>query len=361
MTITTRAMLLAAACAFAGAAAAQTAPATSPPAASATMPPAPPANRAPPTIVAPSVRAGIAAWQAGDYALAIGNWRPLADRGDADAQYNIAQAYFLGRGVPQNSNLAEQWYERAARQGNEEAQANYGLLLFQNGRRREAMPWIEQAANRGDPRAQYVFGTALYNGDLVPADLPRAYAMMSRAAAAGLPPAVSQLAAMEPHLTAEDRARGAQLAGSLPSPPAQVATAVPPRTPAITQSRPPEARPPAQATRTRPEHPVQTAERPPAPRPRPEHPVQTAERPPAPAPAAVASAGGRWRIQLGAFSSEAAARRAWGGVAGRLGGLRPIVVHAGAVFRLQAGPLASRAAADQVCARAHIACFPVAP
>src|SRR6185503_11457379 len=105
-------------CAFAGAAAAQT----------------PPAPSAPPRIAAPSVRAGVEAWQAGNYAVAIGNWRPLADRGDADAQYNIAQAYFLGRGVPQNSNLAEQWYQRAARQGHEEAQANYGLLLFQNGR-----------------------------------------------------------------------------------------------------------------------------------------------------------------------------------------------------------------------------------
>jgi cell division septation protein DedD len=304
----------------------------------------------------------IAAWQAGDFTLAIGNWRPLADRGDADAQYNIAQAYFLGRGVPQNSNLAEQWYERAAHQGHEEAQANYGLLLFQNGRRREAMPWIEQAANRGDPRAQYVFGTALYNGDLVPADLPRAYAMMSRAAAAGLPPAVSQLAAMEPHISAEDRAHGTQIASSLPAPPTQVALAMPPRTPAVTQSRPPEPRAPAQPTRTRPEHPIQTAERlpPPAPRPRPEHPVQAAERPSAPVPAA-AAAGGRWRIQLGAFSSETNARRAWGEVAGRLTGLRPIVVHAGAVFRLQAGPLAGRAAADQACARAHMACFPVAP
>ena len=85
-----------------------------------------------------SVRAGVEAWQAGNYDEAIRQWRPLADRGDADAQYNIAQAYFLGRGVPQNMNLAEQWYERAARQGHEEAQANYGLLLFQNGRRREA-------------------------------------------------------------------------------------------------------------------------------------------------------------------------------------------------------------------------------
>src|SRR6185437_12796815 len=182
--------------------------------------------------------------------------------------------YFLGRGVPQNSNLAEQWYERAARQGHEEAQANYGLLLFQNGRRREAMPWIEQAANRGDPRAQYVYGTALYNGDLVPADLPRAYAMMSRAAAAGLPPAITQLQAMEPHLSAEDRAHGAQIASSLPAPPAQLAAAPPPRGPAVAESRPP-AHPPAAHPRPRPEHPVQTAEQlPPAqPRPRPEHPV----------------------------------------------------------------------------------------
>jgi cell division septation protein DedD len=317
-------------------------------------------------VAAPSVRAGLAAWQAGDYALAIGNWRPLADRGDPDAQYDIAQAYFLGRGVPQNSNLAEQWYERAARQGHEEAQANYGLLLFQNGRRREAMPWIEQAANRGDPRAQYIYGTVLYNGDLAPADLPRAYAMMSRAAEAGLPPAISQLAAMEPHISPEDRARGLQLANSMPGAPVQVAMAAPPQhTPAVTQSRPPVPRAPAQTMRTRPEHPVQTPERlpPPAPRARPEHPVQTAERPPAPVPAAPAApaAGGRWRIQLGAFSSEANARRAWGEAAGRLGGLRPIVVHAGAVFRLQAGPLAGRAAADQACARAHMACFPVAP
>jgi hypothetical protein len=248
----TRAFLLAAALAASAGAAAQTGPAPRP---------AGPTPGGPvPTVTAPSVRAGLAAWQAGDYALAIGNWRPLADRGDPDAQYDIAQAYFLGRGVPQNSNLAEQWYERAARQGHQDAQANYGLLLFQNGRRREAMPWIEQAANRGDPRAQYVFGTALYNGDLVPADLPRAYAMMSRAAAAGLPPAIGQLQAMEPHLTPEDRARGSQIAQTLPEPPVtEMATAAPPRGPALAPDRP-HARPPA-APRP-PARPVQTAERP---------------------------------------------------------------------------------------------------
>jgi cell division protein FtsN len=186
--------------------------------------------------------------------------------------------------------------------------------------------------------------------------------MMSRAAAAGLPPAVSQLAAMEPHISAEDRAHGTQIASSLPAPHTQIATVGPARIPAVTQSRPPEAHGPAPTPRVRPERPVQTAERPPVapPHPRPERPARTAERPTAPAPA-LASAGGRWRIQLGAFSSEANARSAWGPVAGRLSGLRPVVVHAGAVFRLQAGPLASRAAADQACSRAHVACIPVAP
>jgi cell division septation protein DedD len=346
MKIRTRFWLLAAACSFAGAAAgAQEAPA--PPASA----PAGPA----PAVAAPNVRAGIEAWQAGNYPLAIGNWRPLADRGDADAQYNIAQAYFLGRGVPQNSNLAEQWYQRAARQGHEEAQANYGLLLFQNGRRREAMPWIEGAANRGDPRAQYVLGTALFNGDLVGRDLPRAYALMSRAAAAGLPPAISQLAAMDPSLSAEDRARGDVLARALPSreAPTRMADAspprTPPRTPIVTQSRPPEpsrVRPQPRPTTTTTTTTTTTAnpERPPV-------------RNPAPAPAA----GGRWRIQLGAFSSDANARRAWGAAAGRLPGLQPAYVRAGNVVRVQAGPLRDRAAAARACAAVGNGCFPIAP
>jgi len=340
------------------AAAAQSQPNPVPP------PPAAPApSAAPVTVAAPNVRAGIEAWQAGNYALAIGNWRPLADRGDADAQYNIAQAYFLGRGVPQNANLAEQWYARAARQGHEQAQANYGLLLFQNGRRREAMPWIEQAANRGDPRAQYVLGTALYNGDLVAQDLPRAYALMSRAAQTGLPPAVSQLEAMNRLISAEDRSRGTDLAASMPTmaPPAQTSGG-PPRT-QVAQAQPP-AQPPVQ-TRAVPTPPVRIAPTPtqpqaqPRPQPQPQ-PQQPRSAPPAPAQA-LATSGGRWRIQLGAFSSEAAARHAWSSVSGRLAGLQPNVVRAGAVFRLQAGPLANRAAADRACTQARQACFPVAP
>ncbi len=331
MTIKMRAWLLAAAVSLAGAAVAQD--------------------------VSPgNVRTGVEAWQAGNHDEAIRLWRPLADRGDADAQYNIAQAYFLGRGVPRNMNLAEQWYERAARQGHEEAQGALGLILFQNGRRREAMPWIESAAERGDPRAQYVLGTALFNGDLVGQDSARAYALMIAAAASGLPPAVSQLAEMERHISADERARGAEMAQALRRGPApvEIAAASPPPPPAPPPSRRPR---PTPVPPSRIESPIVTAVTAP-PRARPDHrPAQAAPRP---APA-MAAAGGRWRIQLGAFSSEANARRAWSAVAGRLPGLTPHYVRAGAVFRLQAGPLASRAAADRACAAARQACFPVAP
>lgn len=351
MTMTLRAWLVAATSLLAGVAAAQPAPAPAPP---------PPAANfgVPPTVAAPSVRAGIAAWQSGSYDLAIGNWRPLADRGDPDAQYNLAQAYFLGHGVPQNSNLAEQWYERAARQGHQEAEANYGLLLFQNGRRQEAMPWIQRAAGRGDPRAQYVLGTALFNGDLIGQDLPRAYALMSRAAAAGLPPAVSQLQAMQPHLSADDRARGEAIAQTLPTAPVPSQLAAGPVT-----------RPPAPPAVSMPAHPVRVATAQPHPvaappvRPAPQHPpVPPAAHAPvrAPAPTPVAP-GGHWRIQLGAFSTEANARHAWSGYAARLGGAQPAIVHAGPVFRLQAGSFASRAAALQACGRVGGGCFPVAP
>ncbi|MDQ8755273.1 SPOR domain-containing protein [Sphingosinicella sp. LHD-64] len=297
---------------------------------------------------APSVEVGFNAWQAGNYDEAVRNWRPRADRGDADAQFNLGHAYRLGRGVPQNMNLAEQWYERAARAGHQEAQAMYGVILFQNGRRAEAMPYIRRGAEQGDPRAQYVYGTALFNGDLVPRDLPRAWAMMTRSAAQGLAPAQSQLREMEQHLSAEDRARGDEIAAALvqsaPAASARVDAPAPPPVRVATTEVPPSTTPTPQPRPSAPPPPAPAATRP-------------TPRPTTPAPAA----GGRWRIQLGAFSSEANARSAWNAVRSRLPGLEPYYVRAGTVFRLQAGPLASRAAAAQACAAARQACFPVAP
>src|SRR5881398_2138414 len=74
------------------------------------------------------VKAGFDAWQRGDFAAAVAEWRPLADRGDADAQYNLGQAYKMGRGVPSDLRIAQTWYEKAAQQGHPQAAANLGLM-----------------------------------------------------------------------------------------------------------------------------------------------------------------------------------------------------------------------------------------
>src|SRR3954453_9751662 len=84
-------------------------------------------------VAAQSVKAGIDAWQRAEYANAVAIWRPLAESGDADAQFNLGQAYRLGRGVPINLAAAKTWFERAAATGHVDAETTLGLLLFQNG------------------------------------------------------------------------------------------------------------------------------------------------------------------------------------------------------------------------------------
>src|SRR5690606_30687026 len=106
----------------------------------------------------------------GDYKAAVNQWKGPAERGDPDAQFNLAQAYKLGQGVDRDMSRAETLYERAAANGHLQAADNYGLLLFQRGERAKAMPFIHAAAGRGDPRAQYVLGLAYFNGDHMPKD-----------------------------------------------------------------------------------------------------------------------------------------------------------------------------------------------
>jgi TPR repeat protein len=158
------------------------------------------------------VKKGVDAWERGDYPTAIGQWRPMAIKGDADAQFNLAQAYRFGRGVPMDMKQAEDWYRRAASQGHLQAEDNLGLIMFQNGDRQNALPIIERSANRGEPRAQYVLGTSLFNGDFGRKDWVRAYALMTRASAAGLARASSSLAQMDRFIPMADRQKGLALA-----------------------------------------------------------------------------------------------------------------------------------------------------
>jgi cell division septation protein DedD len=265
---------------------------------------------------AQTVRAGIDAWQKGDAAGAVGIWRPLAEKGDADAAFNLGQAYRLGKGVPLDLAQAQSWLERAARKGHIDAAATLGLLLFQNGNRVSGMRWLKGAAQAGEPRALLMVGTAMYNGDEVPRDPVTAYAYVSRAAAQGLAPAKATLADMDQVMPLEQRQKGLALAqamagGKKPAPKAVVQKSSP--APKQTEAAKPVAAKPLAA-------------------------------------APVASATGNWRIQLGAFGQKSSAQTLFGKLSGRLGGRQAYYVPVGGMTRLQAGPYPSKSAADAACA-----------
>ncbi|MFA6219153.1 MAG: SPOR domain-containing protein [Erythrobacter sp.] len=326
------------------------------------------------------VKAGVDAWTRGDYAAAVREWVGPAQQGDPDAQFNLAQAYRLGRGVDPDPKQAEALYERAAAQGHVKAADNFGLLLFQRGERERAMPYVMAAAMRGDPRSQYLLGIAHFNGDLAQKDWRRAYALLTLANSAGLPQAGPAIQQMDQHIPLEDRQAAQLLAASLKaeSDAARardlaavdlalgsegVTSGVSPAPPPALPSAPsPTARPAQQASvpqhagadytlpqRSQPvvvartDQPVRQAPAIPAP----------ARTMPSPAPTALAApADGPWKVQLGAFGVPANADRLWSRLAGRseLAGKTRLKLASGSLTRLLAGGYASRAQAEAACA-----------
>ena len=291
---------------------------------------------------AQTVKEGADAWQRGDYPKAVAIWIPLATKGDAEAQFDLGQAYRLGRGVGTNLATAQAWFERAAEQGQVDAQTTLGLMLFQNGDQPNGLKWLRKAADQGEARAMLVYGTALFNGDGVPQDPTRGYAYVSRAAGLGLAPAKQTLDQLDQLLPASERKRGALLAREL-------AKAAPADKQAATK-------------------PIETAAAKPPPKPAAKpvpKPALETTVPVAPKPdvekAAVAPASGNWRVQLGAFSQRGNAEALYKKLSGKsaFGGRQPFYVAAGPVTRLQVGPFESSAAAQAACRAAGVPCFPV--
>jgi uncharacterized protein len=303
---------------------------------------------------AQNVKAGIEAWQRGDYAAAVTIWRPLAEKGDPEAEFDLGQAYRWGRGVPVNLAAAKTWYERAANQGQVDAQTTLGLLLFQNGDQAEGLKWLKEAAEQDEPRAQLVYGTALVNGDGVTQDPALGYAYVSRAAGQGLQAARETLEQLDQIIPIADRKRGIALARDISKNAfaSKSATNEPVAKPAETAKAKPAPAKPVQVAKAKPSTPS-----PPKP--------AVAAAAPAKAPpktTAAPSASGAWRIQLGAFSQKGSAEALYRKLAGKppLSGRHAFYIPVGAITRLQVGPFENKSAAQAACNAVGVACFPVA-
>lgn len=331
------------------------------------------------------VKDGVDAWSRGDYVTAVAQWQGPVARGDADAQFNMAQAYRLGRGVSADKGRAEDLYRKAAAQGHVEAADTYGLMLFQDGRREQALPYVEAAAGRGDPRAQYLLGIAHFNGDMVQSDWVRAYALLTLANGAGLPQASNAIAEMDKHIPLEQRQQAAglamqlrqqadaersrQLAAADLSYGTALATKAPPRSAPVAAAAPASALTPTRPTVSAATAAVAEAARAtgnespamagadyagvaaPVTRPTPPVVEVAAVTALAPRPAREAS-GGPWKIQLGAFGVAGNAEKLWSRLSDRseLAGRQRLLVPVGRVTKLLAGGYASREQADTACA-----------
>lgn len=337
-------------------------------------------------------KAGVDAWSRGDFATAVREWQADVAGGDADAMYNLAQAYKWGKGVKQDMAKAEELYGKATALGHLQASDNYGLFLFQRGQRLQALPYVRAAADRGDPRAQYLLGLAHYNGENVQRDPVRAYALVSLAQQQGLDAAQAALTQMDKYIPMDQRQQAVALAAQLQSdadstrarqlaavdlgatvsanPPGTGEAVGPARGPTVAAANDAVAAAARVAAGGSPASAGADYARPqvavPPPRPVVVHqgpqagplpgmamPRPVAPPPPVAAPAPIPAAGGAWRVQLGAFGQPGNADALWNKLKGRpeLAGHPRLNVRAGAVIKLQAGGFASESAARAACSR----------
>jgi TPR repeat protein len=104
-----------------------------------------------------------------EYTLALRQLTPLAEQGDARAQYYLGWLYQYAKGVEKDSRTATKWYRAAADQGYAEAQYEMGQAYIwgeERGVREDpakAAAWFLKAAKQGNQQAQASLGE-IYSG-----------------------------------------------------------------------------------------------------------------------------------------------------------------------------------------------------
>jgi len=295
---------------------------------------------------------GVAAVTVGDYQKAIAEFQPLAAGGDPAAQYQLAKIYLEGRGpadgVPQGIDLMT----KAANGGHPEAQAQLGLMyamgLGVQVDNVQAYDWLSKAVAALPDGTRRAVAEANRDAVLKRMNASQQAAVAATTAKPAAPAKPAQEAASKP-VTAT-----AKPAASTVTTNKTVTEAAATSTPAATDTK--AATTNAAATTAKPattETPAKTVEKPA------DKPAQVASAEPA-APAAADSKAKPTgvRIQLVSMPSEAAAWDAWKQISGKysaqLTGLTAMVESAdlgtkGTFYRVQTGPFATVAAAQERC------------
>ena len=126
-------------------------------------------------VVAGHFAKGAEALISGDFITALSELRPLAEQGDARAQYNLGVMYGNGNGVLKDNKICLKWYTLAAEQGHADAQYNLGAM-WDNGKgivesNQAAVKWYTLAVEQGHLGAQLLAGNLTITDGLVGTDI----------------------------------------------------------------------------------------------------------------------------------------------------------------------------------------------
>jgi len=126
---------------------------------------------------------------------------PLANAGNALAQYRLGMLYYHGQGVAEDEKMAIYWWKKAAAQGNVESMFQLGSAFLFGSQTakfvpdpdREAAMWYFQAASAGHTEAQYHLALLFLAGKGVEENRQESARWMQKAAAQGHPEAKKAL------------------------------------------------------------------------------------------------------------------------------------------------------------------------
>jgi TPR repeat protein len=159
---------------------------------------------------------GFDAYQNKDYATALKEWKPLAEQGDAGAQYSLGWMYDNGLGIFQYYKAAVKWYRLAAEQGDARAQFRLGGM-YGNGQGviqdyKAAVKWYKLAAEQGVASAQASMSWMYGNGRGVIQDYTRAHMWANIAASQGHDRGMNNRTTYEKKMTSSQIAEAQKLA-----------------------------------------------------------------------------------------------------------------------------------------------------
>ena len=133
---------------------------------------------------------GLDALRRNDYTTAAKELRPLAERGDAEAQYRIGLMYEYGKGYPQDKLQGITWFKKSAAQNHAAAQTELGIIYaIGDGVKQDdaqAVAWLQKGATLGNATAQYNLGLWYAKGQGVKLDNAKAIDWWRKAGAQGM-------------------------------------------------------------------------------------------------------------------------------------------------------------------------------